>query len=173
MKNVLLKISLIIFLCSGIAAQNKTTEVGVSLIKYFEGLRTQSYRCSANVLTIGVGHTGSDVFENQVITKAEAIRLLKNDLRRFEFYVDKLSNRSITWHEFDALVSFSFNVGYRIDNVMKEAINRGATKLVVTKIMLYNKAKINGSLVILPGLMKRRKAETALYADKWFPLKMN
>ena len=156
MKNILTKILLLILFTASITAQAETTEVGVSLIKYFEGLRTKTYRCSA----------GSDVFVNQIITKAEAVLLLKNDLRRFENYVDKVAVRNIKWHEFDALVCFSFNLGYRIDAVMKEAINRSNTKLVLVKMLRYNKAKVNGSYIVLNGLMKRRKAEAALYQNK-------
>lgn len=181
MKNILAKILLLILFTASITAQAKTTEpvvqtntariertteVGISLIKYFEGLRLKTYRCSAGVLTIGIGHTGSDVFANQLITKVEAVLLLKKDLRRFENYVDKVAVRNIKWHEFDALVCFSFNLGYRIDAVMKEAINRSNTKLVLVKILRYNKAKVNGSYIVLNGLMKRRQAEAALYQNK-------
>jgi lysozyme len=143
----------------------KTTAVGVGLIKYYEGLRTKSYLCSAGVLTIGFGHTGSDVFAGQIITELQAEQLLIRDLGRFERYVDKTILRVMKWHEFDALISFTFNVGYRIKDELRFAINTGNTAVVVSKLRLYNKAKVNGVYIVLPGLARRRNSEAYLYEN--------
>ncbi|MDQ7818664.1 MAG: lysozyme [Melioribacteraceae bacterium] len=162
MKKVFL---LILFFCAIATAQQKTTQVGVDIIKYFEGFRGKAYLCPASVLTIGFGSTGSHVKPGMVITEHEAELLLIQDLVRFEKYVNKTAQRLLRWHEFDALVSFSFNVGYRLKDELKFAVNTGNTKVVVYKLMLYNKAKVNGTYKILTGLTKRRTAESTVYSN--------
>ena len=59
-------------------------DLGLALLKSFEGCELSAYVCPAGVLTIGYGHTGTDVYRGQTITMAEAERLLKQDLQRFE-----------------------------------------------------------------------------------------
>lgn len=162
LRNILLV--LLLFVPVTITSQ-KTTAVGVGLIKYYEGLRTKSYLCSARKLTIGFGHTGSDVFAGQIITELQAEQLLIKDLGRFERYVDKTILRAMKWHEFDALVSFTFNVGYRIKDELRFAINTGNTSVVASKLKLYSKAKVNGIYIVLPGLARRRNSEAHLYMN--------
>lgn len=156
---------IILFLFIPVHGQQRTTKVGVDLIKYFEGFRGTAYLCPANVLTIGYGSTGSHVSHGMVITKYEAERLLIQDLKRFESYVEKVAERKLKWHEFDALVSFTFNVGYRIQNEIRSAVNTGNTKLVVMKLRQYNKARVNGTYLVLSGLVKRREAEVFVYSN--------
>lgn len=144
--------------------QQKTTQVGVDIIKYFEGFRGKAYLCPANVLTIGYGSTGSRVKPGMIITKLEAEKLLIEDMIRFENYVNKIERR-LRWHEFDALVSFTFNVGYRIKNELRIAVNTGNTQTVVYKLKQYSKAKVGGIYKVLPGLMKRRTAESIVYSN--------
>lgn len=79
-------------------------------IEAWEGCRLTAYRDMVGVLTIGYGHTGADVHEGQQITAAEADQLLMSDLHRFEVAVAKLAPRT-TPGQFDALVSFAFNLG--------------------------------------------------------------
>lgn len=62
----------------------KTNTAGINLIKKYEGCVLTAYRCQAGVLTIGYGHTGTDVKEDMIITKAQAEKLLKADLIAFE-----------------------------------------------------------------------------------------
>ena len=90
--------------------QMRTSQRGIDLIKSHEGLRTKAYMCPANVLTIGYGHTRS-VFPGQVIDVKEAEELLKEDLIRFENAVNKYVEVYLNQNQFDALVSFTFNVG--------------------------------------------------------------
>jgi lysozyme len=169
------KILLLLLLIFVSAALPQTTSVGVGLIKYYEGFQAKSYRCPANVLTIGYGHTGKDVFKNEIITKSQGEQLLIKDLYRFEKYVDRTISRNLKWHEFDAMVAFTFNVGYRLsgkyDNpVLRNAVNTGNTNVVIIKLKQYNKAKVNGIYVVLLGLVKRRNSETHLYSDANFKL---
>lgn len=135
----------------------KTSKTGLDLIKTFEGCRLKAYKCPADVWTIGYGHTGSDVKQGMVITQAEADRLLQQDLERFEKNVMKFNNKyHWTQNEFDALVSFAFNIG-SIDQL---TANGTRTKAQIAQAMLlYNKA--GGK--VLPGLTKRRQAERQLF----------
>ncbi len=135
----------------------KTSKTGLDLIKTFEGCRLKAYKCPADVWTIGYGHTGSDVKQGMVITQAEADRLLQQDLERFEKNVMKFANKyHWTQNEFDALVSFAFNVG-SIDQLVS---NGNRTKAQIAEaITKYNKA--GGK--VLAGLVRRRKAEQELF----------
>lgn len=82
------------------------------LIEGWEGIRTRPYYDSVGVLTIGYGHTGPDVHLGQVITEAQADALLSNDLHKFELAVsDIVGTSSTSQQQFDALVSFAFNLG--------------------------------------------------------------
>lgn len=135
----------------------KTSKTGLDLIKTFEGCRLKAYKCPADVWTIGYGHTGSDVKQGMVITQAEADRLLQQDLERFEKNVMKFNNKyHWTQNEFDALVSFAFNIG-SIDQL---TANGTRTKAQIAEtITRYSKA--GGK--VLAGLVRRRKAEQELF----------
>lgn len=135
----------------------KIGQAGIDLIKSFEGCRLTSYKCPAGVWTIGYGHTGSDVKQGLTITQAKADQLLKNDLEKFEKHVMLFDSKyHWTQNEFDALVSFSFNVG----SINQLTANKTRTKeQIVKSILLYNKAGGN----VLPGLTRRRQAEQKLF----------
>ena len=87
----------------------KTSEKGIELIKRFEGCRLTAYKCPAGVLTIGYGHTYG-VKPLMKITQQQADTLLKGDLMIFEAGINVL-NLNINQNQFDALVSFAFNLG--------------------------------------------------------------
>ena len=87
-----------------------TGENGLHLIKTYEGLRLKAYKCPAGVLTIGYGHT-SGVKPGDVITEEQAETMLKNDLKIYENYVNNYVNVPLTQNQFDALVSFTYNLG--------------------------------------------------------------
>lgn len=134
----------------------KTGQAGLNLIKQFEGCRLTAYKCPAGVWTIGYGHT-SGVREGQKITQAQADVYLAMDLAKYEANVNKYFNKySWNQNEFDALVSFAFNVG-SIDQLTANG-TRSRT-VIVEKILLYNKAAGK----VLSGLTKRRKAEQELF----------
>lgn len=84
---------------------------GLQLIMQAEGLRLETYRCSAGVLTIGYGHTGPDVTEGMVISKVKAEDLLREDVVFAEVGVRAYVNVPLTPGQFDALTSFAFNCG--------------------------------------------------------------
>ena len=134
----------------------KTGQAGLNLIKQFEGCRLNAYRCPAGVWTIGYGHTGN-VAAGQTITQAEADRQLVSDVEKYEKQVNKYFDK-YKWsqNEFDALVSFAFNVG-SIDQLTAKG-TRSRT-VIAEKILLYDKAAGK----VLAGLTKRRKAEQELF----------
>lgn len=134
----------------------KTGQAGINLIKQFEGCRLDAYKCPAGVWTIGYGHT-SGVKEGQKITQAQAEAYLVADLARFETNVNKYNGKySWTQSEFDALVSFAFNLG-SIDQLTANGTRSRA--VIAEKMLLYNKA----SGKVLEGLTRRRQAERDLF----------
>ena len=138
----------------------KTSRKGIDFIASHEGLRLNAYLCPAGVWTIGYGHT-KGVREEQRITKAEAEAVLKRDVVDVENAVNKaLSN--LNQNQFDALVSFVFNVGvgnFESSTLLKKAKanpNDTAIRIEFAK-WRYSKGKE------LPGLVRRRAEEADLY----------
>ena len=127
---------------------------GINLIKQFEGCSLKAYKCPAGVWTIGYGHT-KNVTEGQTITQAQAINLLKQDLKIYENYVNN-TGLNLNQNEFDALVSFCYNCGP--GNLKKLTYGRTLNQ-IADALLLYTKA--NG--VVLNGLVRRRKAERELF----------
>ena len=130
---------------------------GIDMIKEFEGLRLTCYKCAAGVKTIGYGHTGSDVYYGMKITEADAESLLLSDLSRFERHVNSYDKcYGWTQNEFDAMVSFAFNVG-SIDGLTYNGIRSKA--MIADKMLAYCKA--GGKKVA--GLVTRRQKERELF----------
>ena len=136
------------------------SETGIELIKKFEGCVLKAYKCPAGIWTIGYGHT-LGVKEGQTITKKQAESFLKQDLIRFELTVNNLVNVPLNQCQFDALVSFCYNLG---SGNLKSS----------TLLKLLNKGDYNGAAdqferwvyaggKKLPGLVKRRIAEKELF----------
>lgn len=143
-------------------AQKHITKYGVNLITSFEGFRSVAYRCPAGVLTIGFGTT-KNVYAGQVVTKKQAIRMFRKDVKRFENVVKRRISRALYWYEYDALTSFAYNLGDRFHSRFRNDINRGRTEAVCKRMNLYNKARVRGKLRVLRGLTRRRVAETDFY----------
>lgn len=135
---------------------------GIALIKKWEGLRLKAYYCSANVLTIGWGSTGKHVTPDMVITEKEAEELLKKDLFRFEIGVKNLCPR-VNQNQFDALVSFAFNLGLGAlqRSTLRMKVNRGEYDHVPAEFKKW----VRGGGRILPGLVKRREEEAKLFIE--------
>ena len=136
---------------------------GIELIKEFEGLRFKSYLCPAGVWTIGWGHTRT-AKEGQVITIEQAEKLLIADLRDFESTVNAFVKVDLTQNQFDALVSFAFNVGsgaFRGSTLLKK-LNSGDYQGASEEFPRWNKA--DGRVSI--GLQKRREKERQLFLLK-------
>ena len=94
----------------------QTSEQGIKMITAFEGIEEKAYKCPSGVWTIGVGHTGkvdgSPINAGMHITQEKAMQLLRQDLAHFEEYINaEPYAKKLQQHQFDALVSFIFNVG--------------------------------------------------------------
>lgn len=144
----------------------RTSIKGLSLIKSFEGLSLKAYLCPAGVWTIGYGHTGPDVYKGQVITNAQAEALLRDDLERFERGVERAcGNTHPSQLQFDAMVSLAYNIG--LGNFGSSSVLRrfkaGNDSSAASAFDMWCKARVNGRLVKLNGLVRRRTAEKQLF----------
>ena len=158
----------------------KVSQAAIEMVKHHEGIRFRPYRCPALLWTVGVGHVIDPnhirVALNErknlpipdgwdrVLSMAEVNEILGADLASFERGVLRLCPKDLTQGRFDALVSFSFNVG--LGNLQRSTIrmkhNRGEFDAAADAFMAWTKA--GGKE--LPGLVKRRKDERALYLSE-------
>lgn len=136
-------------------------EQGVQLIEYFEGCRLTSYQDSKGIWTIGLGHTGN-IKPRQTITHAQAVKFFADDITWAENFIKNHITRSLLQNQFDALVSFTFNVG--VGNFLHSSvltnINAGRFDLIPHSLCLWNQS---GGHVIT-GLVTRRHAEAVLFS---------
>ncbi len=142
----------------------KTSARGIELIKQFEGLELEAYQDIAGIWTIGYGHTG-DVEPGMRISEREAEALLRKDLKPRENSVGSLTNVNLNQNEFDALVSFVYNVGieaYR-RSTARRLLNRNNRMRAADALTWWNKATVGGVLREVAGLTRRRAAERALF----------
>jgi lysozyme len=144
----------------------KTSDRGRALIKRHEGVRPKPYQCPAGLWTVGVGHLigdGKTLPENwnRTLSPDEVDSLLASDLRRFESGVLRYCPVDLTQGQFDALVSFAFNLG--LGGLQRSSVrmctNRGDKEGAAQAFLKYTK----GGGKVLPGLVKRRNDESALY----------
>ena len=140
----------------------KTSQNGLNLIKSFEGCRLVAYKAvsTEKYYTIGYGHYGADVTKGMRITQSQADAYLVRDLTKFEARVNKYQSvYNFNQNQFDALVSFAYNVG-SIDGLT----NNGKRTIaqISEKFTAYNKS--GGK--VLTGLTKRRNAERKLFNTK-------
>ena len=143
----------------------KTSQAGVDLIKQFEGQRLTAYKCPAGIWTIGYGHTSAagapEVQPGMTITYQEANAILVRDLGKYEDAVDRLVKVPLTQNQFDALVSFTYNVGEGAlaKSTLLKKLNAGQYDAVPAELMKWTK----GGGKELPGLVRRRRAECAMW----------
>lgn len=140
-----------------------TSQVGINLIKSFEGCELSAYKPLPSELywTIGYGHYGSDVRQGQTISQAHAETLLKQDLGKFEKGVSNLVAVPINQNQFDALVSFAYNCGLEAlrTSTLLQKFNAGDVQGAADEFLKWDHA--GGKE--LPGLLLRRKAEWKLF----------
>ncbi len=143
----------------------RTSQAGIELIRSFEGCVLTAYKCASGIWTVGVGHTGPDVTPGLTITQARADELLVQDLQRFEQAVDRLITCELWQSAFDATVSFAFNVGEGAlaESTYRRRLNAGEDRCTVAREELPK--WVNGSSGPLPGLVRRRDAEVALFCS--------
>ena len=137
-----------------------TSPKGIALIKEFEGLRLKAYQCPGGVWTIGYGHTAG-VKPGMLISKAQAEEYLKADLISFERYLNGLG-LALNQNQFDALVSFIYNVGtgnFSNSTLLRKVRANPQENSIMDEFLrwVYSKGRV------LPGLQRRRLAEMKLY----------
>lgn len=149
---------------------SKITKIGtkgLNLIKSFEGLKLKPYLCSAKVATIGYGNTFYEnkkkvTLKDSPITEQRANELLEWSLEGFERHVDSYCVDTITQNQFDALVSFCYNVGpsnLKSSTLLKKVNANPNDPTIRTEFLKWNKAGGRA----LAGLTRRRTAEADLY----------
>lgn len=138
----------------------KISDTGIQLIKKYEGLRLEAYRCPAKVWTIGYGHTRG-VHSGMKITDDGAELLLLMDVATAEASVN-VNAKKVNQNQFDALVSFVFNVGignFKVSTLLKKVKANPADPSISFE---FSRWKFAGKRV-LKGLVKRRLEEAELY----------
>ena len=133
---------------------------GLELIKHFEGCELEAYKCPAGVWTIGYGHI-KGVQEGMKITEMQAEEMLQSELIAYEGYINDLVEVELNQNQFDAMVSWVYNLGggnLRASTLLK-VLNAGNYAGVPEQMLRWNKA--GGK--VLEGLTRRRQAEADLF----------
>jgi lysozyme len=153
----------------------KMSQNGTQLLAEWEGFETEVYDDAAGLPTIGVGHLltqnereggkitikGQAVDYKQGLSEQEVLDLLAQDLERFEAAVNSAVQVGLNQNQFDALVSFAFNVGTQAfqSSTLLKKLNQGLYDEVPAQLRRWNKA---GGKVI-QGLINRREKEIVLW----------
>jgi lysozyme len=145
----------------------KVSKEAIKLIRHHEGVRNKPYQCPAKLWTVGIGHLIGDGKTlppewNRTFTNEEIDGILKSDLRRFELGVSKmLPNVPLRQHEYDAIISFCFNLGLGCfqRSTIRQALLRGDKEAAMESLVKYCRA--GGK--VLRGLQKRRLDERKLF----------
>lgn len=147
-----------------LAATFAISIAGIAFISKYEGTKTTSYNDGLNVQTICTGHT-KGVTSGMKVSPKQCEIWLKEDTTEAGVAVGKLVKVPITQDQYDALVSFTFNLGAGAlqRSTLLKKVNSGMCKEVEQEFLKYNKGRINGKLVVIKGLSIRRQAE----ANKW------
>ena len=151
-------------------AKITTVSLGcLDLIKHFEGLFLTSYLCPAKVWTIGYGTTvyanGLKVKAGEICTEQQALTFLQNDLSFFEKAVDAYTRDDVSQQQFDALVSFAYNLGAKNlkDSTLLKVINTNPVNYDAIQKQWLRWNKANG--IALKGLTRRRNSEFQYYKN--------
>ena len=138
-----------------------------ALLKKFEGCKLKAYRCPAGICTIGYGHTSSagapNVTDGMTITQKQADDILRKDLVKFETAVHDMLHQPLNQHQFDVLVDFAYNAGIGAleKSTLLKKVNAAQFDAIPAELMKWTK----GGGKVLPGLVRRRQAESAWWAS--------
>lgn len=137
-----------------------------SLIKTFEGLQLTAYLCPAGIYTIGYGNTfyedGKPVKKGDKVTKETAEHLLPLIVKKFAIDVNQAVTVNLRQHQFDALVSFCYNVGignFKSSTLLKRVNANAPMMAIKAEFLKWNR----GGGKVLAGLTRRRNSEAFLY----------
>ena len=138
----------------------KISNNGLDLVKHFEGLVLEAYKCPAGVWTIGYGHT-KDVQPGDSWSEDHADHMLEVEMEEYEKYINDLVTVELNQNQFDAMVSWVYNlgVGNLQSSTLLKVLNAGDYAGVPEQIMRWNKA----GRKTLEGLTRRRQAEADLF----------
>jgi len=157
----------------------KVSDKALKVIRHHEGVRTKPYQCPALLWTVGVGHVIDPTHAkvplaerkalpipdgwNRTLTTDEVDDILKRDLANFERGVERYCPVTLTQGQFDALVSFSFNVGLGTlqRSTLRQKVLRGDMEGAADEFLKYT---IGGGKV-LKGLVTRRNDERAMFVS--------
>ena len=137
------------------------SQAGLSLIETFEGLRLRAYPdpgTGSEPWTIGYGHT-IGVHPGQVITKAQALEFLNEDIQQAINEVSRVTQINLTQNQFDALVSFEYNTGALEGSTLLRCVNADDLQGAAKQFGRW----IHAGGQVMPGLVTRRAAERALF----------
>ncbi len=138
------------------------SEQGLQLTASFESFRSHRYLCPAGYPTIGYGHVVRPSEDLEEVDRETATELLKRDMRKAERAVSRLIGVPLTQGQYDALCDFTFNVGAGAlqRSTLRAKLNRGEYEEVPAELMKW----VRGGGRVLRGLVRRRRAEVALFA---------
>lgn len=144
----------------------QTSQQGLDLICRFEGFAANRYICPAGKPTIGYGHVihAGEAFD-EPLSEGDALELLLTDLPNYETRVLNLVEVELTQGQFDALVSFAYNLGTNAlaTSTLLNRLNSGDVAAAADEFLRWNKATVKGQKVVLAGLTARREAEQELF----------
>jgi len=142
----------------------RTGATGLNLIKGYEGLRMSAHYTPNEEWTVGYGHTSS-ARHGMSVTEGDAERLLRADVQPIEKLIADTVRAPLNQNEHDALVSLIFNIGeanWKHSTVLRK-LNEGDKLAAARAFEMWTKARVNGELVSLDGLVRRRAAEKSLF----------
>ena len=154
------------------AASMSASDAAINIIKQFEGCKLTAYHLSGETYwTIGYGHYGSDVYQGMTISQAQADAYLRQDIGTAVGQVNSFLNKngiSVNQNQFDALVSFTFNLGnvwvstptFQLKTYLINGVSNYSDSQITTAFTNWNK---DSNLQPLEGLTRRRKAEAQLF----------
>ena len=158
----------------------KTSMRGLIAIARSEGIVPAPYIDPVGVWTFGIGHTAMSgepdpekmprgMPEDVDAAIKQAVALFQKHIKKYEDGVNRAVKVPLAQHEFDALVSFHFNTGAISRASATEALNNGDREDAARRLTLYNKGRVNGQLVVLEGLVKRREEERRMFLFGEYP----
>lgn len=145
---------------------NKMSKEGLELLERLEERRLKAYQDTNGTWTIGVGHTGEDVYEGAEITEEECDDLLAFDVSWVEDCLNEVLPQRIKQNQFDALACFTFNVGeyaFRNSTLLKYVLSDGTGLKAADEFKRWKYETIDGRKQVNRGLEKRRNAESCLF----------
>jgi len=142
----------------------------IDLVKKWEGFKAKAYLCPAGVWTIGYGTTsrasiGIEVSQGMTISEKEAERLLRIGLEKFASQIRPMIKRPINDNQFGAFLSLAYNIGpgsFGKSSALRH-FNNGDNASATQAMRAWNKARVNGKLQVLQGLVNRREDEIKLF----------